>query len=277
MSTYAIGDIQGCFQELQDLLAKIHFDRSRDQLWFTGDLVNRGPDSLATLRFVKELGAITVLGNHDLHLLAIAEGIDKHGRKDTLDEVLDADDSDELLHWLRHRPLLHHDPDSDYVMVHAGLPPQWDLHQAAALAAEVEQVLRSHHYRDLLDHMYGNQPAVWSDKLKGMDRHRFVINACTRMRFCDEHGVMDFAQKGPPGTAPEPLHPWFTLASRQTRKHPIVFGHWAAIYAGNITDFNQYNVSPLDTGCVWGDKLTAMRLEDGKFFHARSRQPKSEE
>ena len=277
MSTYAIGDIQGCFQELQDLLEKIHFDPSSDRLWFTGDLVNRGPESLATLRFVKELDAITVLGNHDLHLLAIAEGIDKHGRKDTLDEVLNADDSDELLHWLRHRPLLHHDADTGYVMVHAGLPPQWDLSQARDLAAEVEQVLASKLYRDLLDHMYGNQPDVWSDELRGKDRHRFIINAFTRIRFCERDGMMDFHQKGPPSTAPLSLQPWFTLDSRKTRNNRILFGHWAAIYAGNISDFHKYHVYPLDTGCVWGDKLTAMRLEDGRLFQVPSRQPKSVE
>jgi bis(5'-nucleosyl)-tetraphosphatase (symmetrical) len=277
MSTYAIGDVQGCFRELQDLLRKIHFNPSQDKLWFSGDLVNRGPESLATLRFVRDLDAITVLGNHDLHLLAISEGIDKHGRKDTLDEILNADDSDELLHWLRHRPLLHHDPDTGYVMVHAGLPPQWDLRQACELAAEVEQVLASKHYGDLLDHMYGNTPDVWSDDLRGKDRYRFIINAFTRIRFCDRDGAMDFHQKGPPGSAPASLQPWFTLDSRKTRNNTILFGHWAAIYAGNISDFHKYRVYPLDTGCVWGDKLTAMRLEDGKLFQVPSRQPKSVE
>lgn len=272
MPTYVIGDVQGCFQELQDLLGKIRFNENKDQLWFTGDLVNRGPDSLSTLRFVKALNTVTVLGNHDLHLLAIAERIRKPARLDTLDTILKAKDRDELLHWLRHRPLLHHDLASGYTMVHAGLPPQWDLHTAQTLAREVEQALQSRHYRDLLEQMYGNQPDQWNKQLTGIDRQRFIINAFTRMRFCDKHGVMDFAHKGPPGSEPDSLQPWFSLPKRKTGNNSILFGHWAAIYSGNIKDFKPFNVYPLDTGCVWGDKLTALRLEDGNLFQVASRQ-----
>jgi bis(5'-nucleosyl)-tetraphosphatase (symmetrical) len=277
MPTYAIGDVQGCFQELLDLLDRINFDQANDRLWFTGDLVNRGPDSLATLRFVKNLNAITVLGNHDLHLLAISAGIDKHSRKDTLDEVLKAKDRGELLDWLRHLPLLHIDSQLDYIMVHAGLPPQWDLHKATTLTGEVEQVLRSKHYRKLLDHMYGNQPDHWDDGLTGMERLRFIINALTRSRYFNLDGVIDLAHKGPPGSQADGLYPWFSLDSRKTRNHKILFGHWASIHAGNLHDFGRFNVYPLDTGCVWGGRLTAMRLEDGEYFHVPSRQPKIEE
>lgn len=278
MPTYAIGDVQGCFQELQDLLGHINFDETRDSLWFTGDLVNRGPDSLATLRFVKDLDAITVLGNHDLHLLAIAEGKREQAKKDTLDAILEADDRDELLEWLRHLPLIHSDIESGYTLVHAGFPPQWDLRQAIKLAGEVEQTLRSEHYHELLGHMYGSKPDIWSDSLTGPDRQRFIINACTRMRFCSKEGQMDFKLKQAPGSEPAQLQPWFTLDSRQSRYENIIFGHWASLYHGTLQNFEQFNVFPLDTGCVWGDKLTAMRLGDRKFFRVPSRQkPKSEE
>lgn len=277
MPTYAIGDVQGCFQELQDLLDCINFDQTNDRLWFAGDLVNRGPDSLATLRFVKNLNATTVLGNHDLHLLAVSEGIDKHSGKDTLEDVLNAKDRDELLHWLRHLPLLHFDSQLDFLMIHAGLPPQWDLHQAMTLTGEVEQVLRSKHYRKLLDHMYGNQPDHWDDHLTGMERLRFIINSLTRSRYLSAAGVIDLVYKGPPGNQAEHLYPWFSLDTRRTRNQKILFGHWASIHAGNLHDFGQFNVYPLDTGCVWGGKLTALRLEDEELFQVPSRQPKIEE
>jgi bis(5'-nucleosyl)-tetraphosphatase (symmetrical) len=277
MPTYAIGDVQGCFRELQDLLDCINFDQTNDRLWFTGDLVNRGPDSLATLRFVKNLNAINVLGNHDLHLLAVSEGIDKHSGKDTLEDVLHAKDRDELLHWLRHLPLLHFDSQLGFMMVHAGLPPQWDLQKATTLTGEVEQVLRSKHYRKLLDNMYGNQPDRWDDRLTGMERLRFIINALTRSRYYSVDGIIDLVHKGSPGNQTHDLFPWFSLDSRKTRKQKILFGHWASIHAGNLHDFEQFNVYPLDTGCVWGGRLTALRLEDGEYFYVPSRQPKIEE
>ena len=274
MPSYAIGDVQGCFQELQDLLNTINFDEQRDKLWFTGDLVNRGPDSLAMLRFAKKLNAVSVLGNHDLHLLAIATGTREPGKKDTFKAILNADDRDELLHWLRHLPFIHHDEETSYTMVHAGFPPQWDLQQAIELTSEVESVLRSNHYAELLKNMYGNKPDFWEKKLKGIEHQRFIINACTRMRFCTTEGQLDFQLSDPPGSQPASLQPWFTVKARKTRNEKIIFGHWASLYHGNLHDFKQFNVYPLDTGCVWGDKLTAMRLEGGKFFQVPSRQKK---
>lgn len=272
MPTYAIGDVQGCLAELHALLTDINFDEHHDCLWFTGDLVNRGPHSLETLRFVSKLDAVCVLGNHDLHLLATAERLRKPARLDTLDDVLQAPDRPALLDWLRRRPLIHHDSGNGYAIVHAGLPPQWNIHEAIEHAHEVEQILASDRYRNLLEHMYGNQPDGWNEQLQGAGRHRFIINAFTRMRYCDKDGALDFQHKGPPGSEPDTLQPWFDLPARKSRPVRILFGHWASIHHGNINDFSRYNVCPLDTGCVWGDKLTAMRLEDGRFFSVPSQQ-----
>jgi len=272
MSVYAIGDVQGCYQELQELLYKINFDDKNDQLWFTGDLVNRGPDSLSVLRLVKGLGAITVLGNHDLHLLALAAGASRQKQGDTLNDVLNADDRDELFEWLRHMPLLHSDDRSGFTLIHAGLPPQWDLQQATELAREAEAALQADTANDLFTRMYGNQPDTWDEKLKGWDRLRFIVNACTRTRFCTSDGQMDFKTKGPPGTEPESMQPWFSVPLRKTRRDRIIFGHWASLHSGNIRDFELYNIYPLDTGCVWGGRLTAMRLDDKDYFTVPSRQ-----
>jgi bis(5'-nucleosyl)-tetraphosphatase (symmetrical) len=274
MSTYAIGDVQGCFQELQDLLDKINFDETNDQLWFTGDLVNRGPDSLATLRFVKQLNAISVLGNHECHLLAIAAGIVQPGEKDTLTTILSADDRDELIQWIRQLPLLHYEKDSGFAMIHAGLPPQWDILEAMALAAEVEVVLQSDKSYEFLENMYGNQPQQWDDDLSGWDRLRVIVNLLTRIRYCDTDGRMNFKDKGKPGTQSKNYQPWFKLNNRKSAEYKIIFGHWASLHNGNPGDFKQHNVYPLDTGCVWGRKLTAMRLEDSCFFNVPSRQQK---
>jgi bis(5'-nucleosyl)-tetraphosphatase (symmetrical) len=276
MSVFAIGDIQGCYQELIDLLNEINFDQANDQLWFTGDLVNRGPHSLETLRFVKKLGdkVIVTLGNHDLHLLAVSLHTEKKNPKDTLDTILEAPDRRELLDWLRCRPLLHHDQDSGFTLIHAGLPPQWDLQQASALANEVEATLGSEKFTDFFKHMYGDKPDHWSDDLQGWNRLRMIINAFTRMRYCDEDGNFALKEKGPPGSQPEPYQPWFTIKSRKTRKEKIIFGHWSTIFLGNIKNFLQYNVYPLDTGCVWGGTLTALRLDDEKWFSVPSSQPK---
>jgi len=272
MPTYAIGDVQGCFQELEDLLDKINFDNKKDRLWFTGDLVNRGPDSLSTLRLAKSLDAISVVGNHEFHLLAIAAGKYPHGKKDTLKDVLAADDRDELLRWVRHLPLLYHDRESDLVMIHAGLPPQWDLHESAERAGEVEATIRSDASNDFFAHMYGNQPDQWNEGLTGWDRLRFITNALTRMRFCNNDGKMNFSDKGPPGTQSKSYKPWFKVKSRKSRNEKIIFGHWASLYHGNINAFELDNIYPLDTGCVWGRTLTAMRLEDYKYFEVPSRQ-----
>jgi bis(5'-nucleosyl)-tetraphosphatase (symmetrical) len=276
MSTYAIGDIQGCYQELLDLLGKINFDQTNDQLWFTGDLVNRGPHSLETLRFVKELGdkAIVTLGNHDLHLLAVALNTANKHTKDTIDSILDATDRNELLDWLRSQPLLYHDKESGFTLVHAGLLPQWDVQQAIELAQEVEYALAAGNYTDFFTHMYGNKPDHWSDDLQGWDRLRVIVNTFTRMRYCDEKGNFALNEKGPPGTQHEPYQPWFTVPARKTKKEKIVFGHWSTIYFGNIKNFQDYNVYPLDTGCLWGGCLTALRLDDETWYSVPSIQPK---
>jgi bis(5'-nucleosyl)-tetraphosphatase (symmetrical) len=258
MAVYAIGDLQGCYGCLMRLLDKLHFDPSEDKLWFTGDLVNRGPDSLATLRFVKGLGkrAVTVLGNHDLHLLALAEEVVPYKRKDTLRSILDASDRKELLGWLRQQPLLHYDKKLRFTMVHAGLSPQWKLKKARKAAREVEKVLRGKHYRSFLKEMYGDMPDTWSDDLKGWERLRYITNALTRMRCCDRDGRMDMSYKGSLVQKGRRLVPWFRVPGRANRKHRIVFGHWSTL--GPVTDPNIY---PLDSGCVWGGYLTALRLD----------------
>jgi bis(5'-nucleosyl)-tetraphosphatase (symmetrical) len=261
MSTYAIGDVQGCFGALRDLLGQIGFDAGRDRLWLVGDLVNRGPDSLATLRFVKDLGetAVCVLGNHDLHLLAVAAGHAKLRKDDTLDEVLTAPDREELIDWLRHRPLMH--TDGEHALVHAGLLPQWSVSRALDLAHEVEQALRTRGYDRLLAHMYGNDPPAWSEGLTGYARVRVIINAMTRMRVCTRDGAMDLRYKGDSANLPSDLLPWFALPKRASRDSRIIFGHWSAL--GLVLE---PNVVGLDTGCLWGRQLSALRLEDRRLF-----------
>lgn len=222
-----------------------------------GDLVNRGPDSLACLRYVKSLGdaAITVLGNHDLHLICVAEGVERRKKRDTLDDVLEAPDRDELVAWLRHRPLMH--VEGDFALVHAGLLPQWTVAQARALAAEVEAALRGTRYRDLLKRMYGDEPDRWDDKLEGIDRLRVIINAMTRLRVCDDSGAMVLGFKGEPGDAHDDWTPWFDMPGRRSRDHTVIWGHWSAL--GLLV---RPDVVGLDSGCVWGRSLSAVRLED---------------
>jgi bis(5'-nucleosyl)-tetraphosphatase (symmetrical) len=258
MAVYAIGDVQGCFGDLQRLLDHIRFDPASDRLWFVGDLVNRGPQSLETLRFVRDLGecAVTVLGNHDLHLIAVAHGRPLDGDDHTLDDVLQAPDCTELVDWLCHRPLLHHDQAMGYTMVHAGLPPQWDLALAGDCAREVEQALRGPQRKEFIAHMYGNQPRRWSKQLHGWDRLRFAINCFTRMRFCATDGTLDFRSKGPPGTQPAGQLPWFEVPGRASRALKIVFGHWSTLGA-----YDAPGVFATDTGCLWGGALTALRLD----------------
>lgn len=260
MSTYVIGDVQGCFDELRRLLDTLHFDPSQDRLWFTGDLVNRGPKSLQTLRLARELDAVSVLGNHDLHLLAVSEGIDDHhGNGDTLGPILAARDRDELLGWLRHRPLLHHDSALDFTLIHAGLPPQWDLAGARACAGEVETVLRGPDYREFFAHMYGNEPDRWPDDgaapLTGWDRLRFIVNCFTRLRYCGPDGRLHLKAKGAPGSQPANTRPWFEIPGRASRGTRIVFGHWSTL-GYHAAD----GVWALDTGCLWGGELSALRL-----------------
>ena len=261
MATYAIGDVQGCFDELQVLLGETGFDRRRDHLWFVGDLVNRGPASLATLRFVRDLGhaATTVLGNHDLHLLALAHGFAKPREDDTLDDVLGAPDRDEILDWLRCLPLIH--AESGVALVHAGLLPQWSVRKAEALAAEVEVELRGPGCRDFLASLYGSRPERWDDDLRGMDRLRVIVNAMTRMRFCTPEGAMEFHSKGEATQAPAGYLPWFDVPNRKSADHVLVCGHWSAL---------GLRMAPglllLDSGCVWGGKLSAVRLEDRRLY-----------
>jgi bis(5'-nucleosyl)-tetraphosphatase (symmetrical) len=257
MATYAIGDVQGCFDELQALVRAIGFDARRDRLVFVGDLVNRGPGSLEVLRFVRALGdaALVVLGNHDLHLVSLAEGFAKRRADDTLDTVLAAPDREALLAWLRQRPLM--GEAAGHVIVHAGLLPQWSIDRARVLAAEVESALRSPDYREFLLHLYGSKPDRWSDSLTGYDRLRVIVNAMTRLRFCSAAGVMEFQSKGETTTAPAGYMPWFEVPARASATRPIVCGHWSALGV-HITP----NVLALDSGCVWGGALTALRLED---------------
>jgi bis(5'-nucleosyl)-tetraphosphatase (symmetrical) len=257
MPTYAIGDIQGCEIELERLLELIRFDPGRDRLWFTGDLVNRGPGSLGVLRLVKSLDAcsVVVLGNHDLHLLALAEGNAKHAKKSNLGPVLKAKDRDELLDWLRHRPLMHHDARRGFALVHAGLPPQWSLAEALERAGELEAVLRGDGYRDYLFGMYGNQPPRWSPDLAGMERLRFITNCLTRLRYCTADGTLALKEKGTLDTRPADLLPWFQCPGRRSQGERIVFGHWSA-----LGYWDRDNVWGIDSGCLWGGSLTALRL-----------------
>ena len=261
MATYAIGDIQGCFSDFRKLLDKIKFDSAHDRLWLVGDLVNRGRQSLETLRFVKHLGdsAITVLGNHDLHLIMVAEGYSKKKPDDTLDAVLTARDRDELLTWLRRQCLLF--VEDGYVMVHAGLLPQWDIDQALLLASEVEQALSGEDYRDFLANLYGSQPNYWSEDLQGYDRLRVVVNAMTRLRFCTPEGVMDFQQKGGLDNALPGYLPWFDVPGRRTSDNTVITGHWSA-----LGFLQKSNLLALDSGCVWGRCLTAICLEDRSVY-----------
>ena len=268
MAIYAVGDIQGCHAELVWLLEQIKFDAAADKLWLVGDLVNRGPDSLAVLRLVKSLGdsAITVLGNHDLHLLAVAEGIADLNDIDTLDEILNAPDRDELLQWLRQQRLLH--TEGDYVLVHAGLLPQWTVKQAASLAHEVEQALRGDNYAVFLARMYGNVPHLWNDDLVGYDRLRVIVNALTRMRICTPQGAMEFRFKSEVEKIPAGYLPWFELPNRASANVTVIVGHWSALGLKVMP-----HIIALDTGCLWGGPMTAIRLEDRQLFQVNCNNP----
>jgi bis(5'-nucleosyl)-tetraphosphatase (symmetrical) len=268
MPTYAIGDVQGCSKELLQLLDKINFDETNDRLWFVGDIVNRGPASLEVLKFIMKLGdsAVTVLGNHDLHLLAVAEEIMSPKKNDTLTAILSSPDKQELIAWLRQQALMHHDKDLNYSMVHAGLPPQWGIDQAMELASEVTQFLNSNDYLSFLEVMYGDTPALWNENLAGNDRLRFIVNCFTRIRYLNEKHELNFSEKGAPGSVDEHLTPWFTIDDRKSKHDKIIFGHWATLPMGNIRDFKPYNIYPIDTGCLWGGTLTALRLEDEALF-----------
>jgi bis(5'-nucleosyl)-tetraphosphatase (symmetrical) len=259
MATYAVGDVQGCCSELESLLDALSFDPARDRLWFVGDLVNRGPRSLDVLRLLQPLGeaAIVVLGNHDLHLLAIARGAAQLRPADrTLEAILAAPDREPLLDWLQSRAVLHHDAALGVTMLHAGLPPQWDIPLARRCAAELEAALRGDHSGRLFSAMYGNHPDLWDEELEGEERLRFITNALTRLRVCDRAGRMLLKHKGPPGKMPANAIPWFQVPGRRSAGARIVCGHWSALgyHDGD-------GVLALDTGCVWGGSLTARRLD----------------
>lgn len=260
MSTYVIGDVQGCYDQLMRLLDKLAFEPARDTLWFVGDLVNRGPQSRAVVRFVKSLGdgAITVLGNHDLALIVVAEGMKKAHASDTFEDILAAGDRDELLHWLRHRKMMH--AAGGYAMVHAGLLPQWTVGRGLELAREVEAALRSDGWREFVTHMYGNEPTRWHDDLEGFDRLRVITNAMTRLRLCTVEGDMEFSHKIGLGSLPPGFMPWYDIPGRASSATPVIFGHWAAL--GLLV---RNDVIALDSGCVWGRTLSALRLEDLKI------------
>lgn len=276
MATFAIGDVQGCYGDLMRLIERIQFDPARDQLWFCGDLVNRGGQSLEVLRFIHGLGerATVVLGNHDLHL--IAEGCkpaERQQKRNTeLQAVLSAEDGPQLIHWLRHRKLLHYDEHLNFVMVHAGLAFQWTLGGAQAQARAVERALQGNQPEQFLERMYGNKPRAWNAQLKGLMRLRAAVNVLTRMRYCNVRGEIAFEAKGAPGTQPAGYYPWFEVPGHKPRKYRVVCGHWSGL--GRFQGMGVYGI---DTGCVWGGALTALRLdcEEPEFIAVKSSRPRS--
>jgi bis(5'-nucleosyl)-tetraphosphatase (symmetrical) len=262
MSTYVVGDIQGCLQPLRCLLKKVSFNPDKDMLWSVGDIVNRGPRCLKTLRYLHAMrdNLVLVLGNHDLHLLAVAAGVRPPSRSDTLQKILKAPDRETLLTWLVHRPLVHHE--HGFTMVHAGIPPQWSVQDALARSKEVETVLQSPQCIDFLKQMYGNEPLLWSDELTGMTRLRVITNYLTRMRYCTKTGVLDLDSKGPsPNLGKQKVSAWFSHPKRKTADDRILFGHWASIEGST----DHPNAIGLDTGCVWGGSLSLYELETGRW------------
>jgi len=265
MAVYTIGDIQGCYKQFGRLLEKLRFDPAADRLWLVGDLVNRGPESLQVLRLARELGdvATVILGNHDLYLLMVAAGFSRRGKDDTLARVLEASDREELLDWLARRPIAH--AEGGFLMVHAGVLPSWSVAQTMALAAEVEAALTGPGSRAFLLHLQGDKPDHWVDTLRGHDRLRFIVNVLTRMRFCTPDGRLAMRAKGPPEKAPPGTLPWFRVPEPAWRGHTVVCGHWSA-----LGYYRMDGLIALDSGCVWGGKLTAVRLEDGALFQVNA-------
>ncbi len=262
MPTYCIGDLHGHLDQLKQILKIIDYDQERDQLWFTGDLVNRGPRSLDTLRFVKGLpNTKVVLGNHDIHLINFYYQV-VNFEVEHLKEVVIAQDAEELISWLRYRPLFYYDSRRQVALSHAGIYPGWDLSESLVYAQEAESMLAGDNYLDFLNNMYGDAPANWDRSLTGWDRYRFIINTFTRMRFCSLDGSLEFEHTGPDDKAPVGYLPWFKIPWRKTKENKLIFGHWAAL-EGRV---DEPNVIALDTGCVWGKSLTAFRVEDGMRF-----------
>lgn len=260
MTVYAMGDVQGCYDEMRYLLDRVDFDPAVDKLWLVGDLINRGRKNVQVLRFVKSLGkrAIVVLGNHDLHFLAVAHGIRRRGSRDTFKDIQEAPDRGELIDWLRTRPLLHHDARLGYIMVHAGILPNWSLKKARSLAKEAQKKLAGEDYLLYLTHIYGDAPNRWNDELEGFERFRVIINAFTRLRYCKPNGTMEFAHRA--NVVPRGFLPWFKHPRPKHAGTRILFGHWASLNGKTGID----DVIGLDTGCVWGRELTIMRLKSGK-------------
>ena len=259
MATYAVGDIQGCYSALKELLDSVDFSPSRDTLWAAGDLINRGPENLNTLNYLHSLGDAfkCVLGNHDLHFLAVAKGSQQLKRKDTIQDLLTAKNHQTLVDWLLQQPLIHHDDHLNITMVHAGIPPIWSLKEALERGEEVQKVLKSKHAKVFFDNMYGNTPNIWHKKLNGAERLRIITNYFTRMRFCDAEGQLELETKTGPQQAPKGFAPWFSYRDHKIKKKTVIFGHWASLEGNTNTD----HFIALDTGCVWGGALTMLNLK----------------
>ncbi|MFT5211055.1 MAG: bis(5'-nucleosyl)-tetraphosphatase (symmetrical) [Flavobacterium sp.] len=258
MSTYVFGDIQGCFDDLSALLQRIQFDQEKDKLCFLGDLINRGNQNLETIQFMMSLKQVNiVLGNHDLHFLAVASGCQKISKKDTFSDLMSSPNLQSIIDWMRIKPLILHLDEFNCTLVHAGIPPNWSAGEALRYSTEVEAVLRGNDYKTFFNHMYGNEPAIWSNTLKGWDRLRVITNSLTRLRYCDAKGQMEFKHKTK--IQPEGCSPWFSF--ERVDEH-ILFGHWAAIEGQT----GKQNIQALDTGCAWGRELTCLRLDDKKLF-----------
>lgn len=275
MTTYAVGDLQGCLDPLKCLLDRVAFDPARDRLWLVGDLVNRGPKSLETLRFLFAMrdSVTCVLGNHDLHLLAVAHNVERLKKSDTLREIIEAPDAGDLLDWLRRQKLVHYDEARDIAMVHAGIPPMWTLAKALKRAAEVEEALLDDARLPLfLEGMYGNDPACWDSDLHGITRLRVITNYFTRMRFCKADGTLDLKSKEGADTAPPGYRPWFAHPSRKTRGQKIIFGHWAALEG----KCNEPGLHALDTGCVWGGTMTLLNIDNRQRISCDCKEPRHE-
>lgn len=271
MANLLIGDIHGCYNEFMRVLEKAEFTE-KDTIWLTGDLVARGTNSLEVLRFVYQHRhqVRLTLGNHDIHLLAVYSGITKNNKKSHIEQILEAPDCDELINWLRKQPLLQIDEQLELIMVHAGIPPQWDLATMVKCARDLNAVLSSDSYPFFLDSMYGNYPDSWSEDLQGLDRLRYIVNAFTRMRYCYENGRLDLYYKNSPEKAPSKLKPWFMLPRKIPENYSIAFGHWASLNGKGTPE----NIYALDTGCCWGGKLTCLRWEDKAYFKKRNKSKK---